>query len=69
MTVDGRPVREDKFRSQSSPTKNAGDYYSGNSYAAVDDLPIQSTLNLSSESYKPRSSPVKVMYDLIFSHS
>ena len=69
MTVDGRPVREDKFRSQSSPTKNAGDYYSGNSYAAVDDLPIQSSLNLNSETYKPKSSPVKVMHDFIFSLS
>ena len=65
VTVDGRPVREEKFRSQSSPTKAPGDYFSRNSYEHVDDLPIQSSLNLNSEPYKPQSSPVKVMHEFV----
>ena len=62
VTVDGRPVGEDRHQSSKvvySPAK--GQTPATNDYDGVDDLPLQSSLNLNSGGYDQTSSNQPVM--------
>ena len=63
VTVDGRPVGEDRHQSSKVAYSPAiGQEPAANNYEGVDDLPLQSSLNLNSGGYDQTSSNQPVMH-------